>query len=384
MSVAIPTQRRRNAGCDTWPRVRLGEVCEVVYGERIRKIDATATTYPVYGGGGETFRWATFNRENACVVSRFAMSKECVRYVKGRFFLNDSGLTVASISKFLSQEFIDWFLLGSQTKIYACGQGVAQRNLEIKRFRNLSVPLPPLAIQRRIAAKLDRLCDIVAKRKNQLSQLNQLVKSRFVEMFGDPITNPKGWPMAKIGGHLQFLTSGSRGWAKYYADDGELFITIKNVKGGKISTNDVQHVKPPTGAETERTRVQEGDLLISITADLGRTGIVTRDLADQGAYINQHLSCVRLDRKSVEPLFVAFYLESAAGKAQFEKKNQSAVKAGLNFEAIRSLRFYLPPLALQREFASFVEKVDKLAFAARRRRDVARQLYRAKIQEFFG
>ena len=212
----------------------------------------------------------------------------------------------------------------------------------------------------------------------------RLHKSRFVEMFGDPITNPKGWPMAKIGGHLQFLTSGSRGWAKYYADDGELFITIKNVKGGKISTNDVQHVKPPTGAETERTRVQEGDLLVSITADLGRTGIVTRDLADQGAYINQHLSCVRLDRKSVEPLFVAFYLESAAGKAQFEKKNQSAVKAGLNFEAIRSLRFYLPPLALQREFAAFVEKVDKLAFATRRRRDLAQQMYRAKIQEFFG
>ena len=209
-------------------------------------------------------------------------------------------------------------------------------------------------------------------------------KSRFVEMFGDPITNPKGWPMAKIGGHLQFLTSGSRGWAKYYADDGELFITIKNVKGGKISTNDVQHVKPPTGAETERTRVQEGDLLISITADLGRTGIVTRDLADQGAYINQHLSCLRLDRKSVEPLFVAFYLESAAGKAQFEKKNQSAVKAGLNFEAIRSLRFYLPPLALQREFTAFVEKVDKLAFAVRKSLESAEKLYRQQLSEAFA
>lgn len=209
-------------------------------------------------------------------------------------------------------------------------------------------------------------------------------KSRFVEMFGDPIANPKEWPMSKIGDHLEFLTSGSRGWAKYYSDDGELFITIKNVKGGKISLNDVQRVKPPIGAETERTRVQEGDLLISITADLGRTGIVSRDLADQGAYINQHLSCVRLDRKSVEPLFAAFYLESAAGKAQFEKKNQSAVKAGLNFEAIRSLRFYLPPLALQREFAAFVAKVDKLAFATRRRRDLAQQMYRAKIQEFFG
>ena len=208
-------------------------------------------------------------------------------------------------------------------------------------------------------------------------------KSRFVEMFGDPIANPKEWPMSKIGDHLEFLTSGSRGWAKYYSDDGELFITIKNVKGGKISLNDVQRVKPPIGAETERTRVQEGDLLISITADLGRTGIVSRDLADQGAYINQHLSCVRLDRKSVEPLFAAFYLESAAGKAQFEKKNQSAVKAGLNFEAIRSLRFYLPPLALQREFAAFVAKVDKLAFAVRKSLETAEKLYRQQLAEVF-
>ena len=246
------------------------------------------------------------------------------------------------------------------------------------------IPKPDISEQRSIASILDKLCGLVEKCDGQLERLDQLVKSRFVEMFGDPITNPKEWPMSRIGDHLEFLTSGSRGWAKYYSDDGELFITIKNVKGGKISVDDVQHVKPPTGAETERTRVQEGDLLISITADLGRTGIVTRDLADQGAYINQHLSCVRLDRKSVEPLFAAFYLESAAGKAQFEKKNQSAVKAGLNFEAIRSLRFYLPPLTLQREFAASVAKVDKLAFAARRRRDLAQQMYRAKIQEFFG
>ena len=181
MSGDATTRRRGGAESCSWPRVRLGEVCEVVYGERIRKIDATATTYPVYGGGGETFRWATFNRENACVVSRFAMSKECVRFVKGRFFLNDSGLTVASINESLNQDFLDWFLMGSQSRIYACGQGVAQRNVEIKRFRDLLIPLPPLAEQRRIVSKLDRLCDIVAKRKEQLLQLQQLVKSRFVE-----------------------------------------------------------------------------------------------------------------------------------------------------------------------------------------------------------
>ena len=284
----------------------------------------------------------------------------------------------------LSRRYLYYWFISKADELIANGKGATVKGVTLDFVKNLKIQVMPEREQETVSDTLDKVNRIIQLADSQVARLDQLVKSRFVEMFGDPMTNPNGWPMAMVGDHLRFLTSGSRGWAKYYADDGELFITIKNVKGGKISTNDVQHVKPPTGAEAERTRVQEGDLLISITADLGRTGIVTRDLADQGAYINQHLSCVRLDRKSVEPLFVAFYLESAAGKAQFEKKNQSAVKAGLNFEAIRSLRFYLPPLALQREFAAFVEKVDKLAFAARRRRDVAKQLYRAKIQEFFG
>ena len=209
-------------------------------------------------------------------------------------------------------------------------------------------------------------------------------KSRFVEMFGDPMTNPKRWPITSIGENISFLTSGSRGWAKYYAETGKTFITIKNVKNARIVLDDVQRINPPDGAEAERTKVQQDDLLISITADLGRTGVVSKELADEGAYINQHLSCVRLNKKQVVPLFVAYFLESSAGKAQFDKKNQSAVKAGLNFDAIKSLRFYLPPLALQREFAAFVAKVDKLAFAVRKSLESAEKLYRQQLSEAFA
>ena len=209
-------------------------------------------------------------------------------------------------------------------------------------------------------------------------------KSRFVEMFGDPMTNPKRWAITSIGDNISFLTSGSRGWAKYYAETGKAFITIKNVKNARIILDDVQRINPPEGAEAERTKVQQDDLLISITADLGRTGVVSKELADEGAYINQHLSCVRLDKKYVVPLFVAYFLESSAGKAQFEKKSRSAVKAGLNFDAIKSLRFDLPPLALQREFAAFVSKVDKLAFAVKKSLESSEKLYRQQLSEAFS
>lgn len=103
-------------------------------------------------------------------------------------------------------------------------------------------------------------------------------------------------------------------------------------------------------------------MLISITADLGRTGVVDEKISDKGAYINQHLSLVRLDQKKVNPLYVSYFLETDGGKRQFESKNQNGVKAGLNFDAIKSLRILVPPLERQNEYLNFVNQVDKLRF----------------------
>ena len=192
---------------------------------------------------------------------------------------------------------------------------------------------------------------------------DEMVKSRFIEMFGDYESNEYGWPKETLEERIRFLTSGSRGWAKYYSDDGELFITIKNVKGCKISLDDIQHVMPPHEAEASRTRVQEGDLLVSVTADLGRTGVVSADLAKQSAYINQHLMLVRLDGAFYNPLFVAYFMESPFGKEQFAKKNMTGVKAGLNFDSMRSFRLFRPPIDLQNEFVEFVALVDKSEYS---------------------
>ena len=181
-------------------------------------------------------------------------------------------------------------------------------------------------------------------------------------MFGDPLNNTKELPVHQLSEFISFLTSGSRGWAKYHSDEGEWFITIKNVKDCKISLEDVQCITPPQNVEADRTRLKEGDLLISITADLGRTGVVTKEIADHGAYINQHLTCIRLDRTVLNPLYVAYFMESDAGKKQFFEKNLSSVKAGLNFDSIRTLQLLVPPVEDQRRFVEFVEQSDKSKF----------------------
>ncbi len=249
--------------------------------------------------------------------------------------------------------------------------------------KECSIPLPDLEEQRHIATVLDKVTDLIAKRRAQLDKLDLLVKSRFVEMFGDPFQNPFAYPPNKLSEYIEFLTSGSRGWAQYFSDKGEYFITIKNVKNCGITLDNMQYIAAPNNAEAVRTRVQEGDLLISITADLGRTGVVTKEIAEHGAYINQHLTCIRLVKEKVLPLYVAYYLESPAGKSQFAAKNQNGVKAGLNFNAINSLEIMVPPLDKQAVFVSYVNEVNRLIDSTTRGLFKLETLKKSLMQQYF-
>lgn len=261
--------------------------------------------------------------------------------------------------------------------------GATRKKLTQADMREMTIPLPDLPTQRRVAATLDKVSEGIELCRKMLGDLEEVVKGRFVEMFGNPVINPKGYEVHQLAEYILFLTSGSRGWAKYYSDEGEWFITIKNVKDCRISVDDVQCIKPPQNAEAERTRLREGDLLISITADLGRTGVVTKEIAEHGAYNNQHLTSIRLDQTVLDPLYVAYFMESPAGKSQFESKNMSAVKAGLNFDSIRSLKLLVPPLELQKQFVAFVAQTDKSKLVVQRQLSALETLKKSLMQKYF-
>ena len=295
-----------------------------------------------------------------------------------------AGITIKYPEKILT-DYLYYFLKSKEDYVNSIGRGVAQNNINMSILRNFNVPVPSTYDQERIVGILGQTEKVITFRIDQLKTLDTLIKARFVEMFGDPKLNPHGYPVHQLSDHIQFLTSGSRGWAQYCVDDGaEWFITIKNVKDCHVSTKDMQAINAPENAEAKRTRVQEGDLLISITADLGRTGVVTQEIAEHGAYINQHLTCIRLDREVLEPLYVAYFMESAAGKEQFISKNQSAVKAGLNFNSINTLRLLVPPIKVQQQFLCFVSQVDKSKVVVQKALDEAQMLFDSLMQKYFG
>ena len=388
-----------------WNYVALGDICTVERGGSPRPIDDFITTE------SDGINWikigdtdeSMYITKTAQKIKPEGMKKS--RYVKpGDFLLSnsmsfgrpyilkidgcihDGWLVLRDENNVFDKKFLYYYLSAPITyeKFKSMAVGGVVNNLNSDMVRKIRVPLPSKQEQRDIADSLDKITNLHFLRKQQLVKLDELVKARFVEMFGDAKLNPYDFPCNSLSEYILFLTSGSRGWSRYFTDSGEYFITIKNVKNCRITLQDVQYVTPPDNAEAKRTKVQENDLLISITADLGRTGVVTKGIAEHGAYINQHLTCIRLNLKKANPIYVAYYMESDAGKEQFASKNQSVVKAGLNFNAINSLKLVVPPLDLQNDFAAFVERVDQQKQTVQQSLERLELMKKALMQEYFG
>ena len=141
--------------------VSLGEIIRLNFGARITKKDNAGTIYPVYGGGGESFRTDAFNREDEWVISRFAMSANCVRRVTGKFWMLDSGFTFDVTDATVDKDFVGQLLLSMQPTIFATSTQSAQKNIDVDGFKRLRVRIPSLDTQRRVASALANFDGIV-------------------------------------------------------------------------------------------------------------------------------------------------------------------------------------------------------------------------------
>lgn len=161
---------------------------------------------------------------------------------------------------------------------------------------------------------------------------------------------PDGWVWATLDQMSYHVTSGSRGWAKYYAQQGSLFVRVGNFNRRSIDLDlsDIVFVTPPEGPEVERTRLILGDLLMTITADVGMVGAVDEHVLKWGeAFINQHVSLVRFVISDVVK-FVGYACASEIIQDQVKEKQYGATKQGLNLDDVKKLCIPLPPLAEQK------------------------------------
>lgn len=200
---------------------------------------------------------------------------------------------------------------------------------------SIEMPVPPLSEQKRIVARIEELfseldngVETLKKIKQQLAVYRQSVlKAAFAHVAEKKTIRE----MSSV------VTSGSRGWAQYYSDNGARFIRIGNLtRGGiKVDLSDVQHVDLPDDAEGKRTQLKPNDVLVSITADLGSIGLVPDNIGD--AYVNQHIAMVRFNNPT-QGKFMAWYLRSDYGQKDLLKNKRGGGKLGLGLDDIRGTK----------------------------------------------
>lgn len=192
--------------------------------------------------------------------------------------------------------------------------------------------------------------------------------------------------ITSLGDCSEFITSGSRGWAKFYSESGARFIRVGNVQRANIALDwsDTQRVAPPKGTEGQRTSVRPNDLVVTITADLGRVGLIPADIGP--AYVNQHVALIRLNSPENAP-FIAWYLASDVGQEQLLAGNRGATRAGLGLDDIRTVRVPVPSQVTQAATVKRVETalawIDRLAGKATSARKLIDHLDKAILAKAF-
>lgn len=340
----------------SWKNIRLGDYVKIKTG----KLDANASSedglYPFFTCSKDPLKIDTFSYDCECVLVA-GNGDLNAKYYEGKFDAYQRTYIIESIDKEkLNVKYLYYFLSEYLTYLREQSIGGVIKYIKLENLTDAKLPLPAITTQKRIAEILDAADALRRKDQELLSKYDELAQSIFIDMFGDPVKNEKGWEVKTIGESIDFMTSGSRGWAQYYTEEGDLFLRINNVGYNEMKLNDTVCVTAPNNAESVRTQVQPGDILLSITADLGRTCVIPNNFPK--AFINQHLAIIRL-KNDYEPNFVSQVFASEYGRNQFKKLNKGGVKAGLNFEDIKSLEFINPPIELQNRYKDAITELNK-------------------------
>jgi type I restriction enzyme S subunit len=250
-------------------------------------------------------------------------------------------------NKEIKTKFVYFYLFGNIHLLERGFKGAGLKHISKKYIENLDIPILPIETQNKIVSILDKASSLISKREISLTLLDELLKVIFLDMFGDAFSNSKNWIQEPLGENLDFITSGSRGWAQYYSETGDIFLRINNLGYNELLLNDIMYVTSPNSTEAIRTQIKEGDVLLSITADLGRTAVVPRNFPK--AFVNQHIAILRPNKK-INPYYLSSFISSIGGRQLLQKYSKGAAKSALNFPDIKILNISIPNINLQNKF----------------------------------
>ena len=253
------------------------------------------------------------------------------------------------------------------------------------RFQSLEIPFPPLEEQRRIAAILDKADGVRRKRKEAIRLTEELLKSTFLEMFGDPVTNPKGWEVIGLGKISQI-----QGGLQVTPARKELplevpYLRVANVYRDKLLLDEIKNIRV-TSSELERINMKAGDILIveghGNKEEIGRSSVW--DGSIENCVHQNHLIRVRLDPNKAEPIYISAYLNSAGGRCQLTKFGKTT--SGLNTIStsnVKATKVLCPPIEMQKRYLDFQRKLTEAKNASVQHLEQSENLFNSLLQRAF-
>lgn len=266
-------------------------------------------------------------------------------------------------------------------------QGVAQLNISLKDISDFVVPDISMEEQKKIASNLSKVDELISCRKEQLVKLDELVKARFVEMFGDPVQNPMGWKTETLKKNTTKIGSGAtpKGGKESYQTEGITLIRSMNVHDGRFEYKDLAHITDEQAKQLDNVTVEKNDVFINITgASVARSCIVPKRILP--ARVNQHVAIVRCISSKLNPIFTnrMFLNKNFKDKLLDIGESGGATRQAITKQQLEILAVILPPIELQNQFAAFVEQTEKAKAEVQKSLDELEILKKSLMQKYFG
>lgn len=283
------------------------------------------------------------------------------------------GLAALTVNEDIcAQEYLWHALSGKVDELNSKGTGSTFKAINKKTLSETEIPLPPIDEQRKIAAILDKVSDLIAKRRQQLDKLDAMVKARFVEMFGDPQNNEKNWKMRtfkEICTVRQGLQIPISKRLTHFEENCYEYITVAYLHGAK----DKEYIKNPKSTVI----CTKDDVLMTRT---GNSGMVITNVA--GVFHNNFF-LIDFDRDKYIKEFLVEYLNLDLIQTELKKRAGTSTIPDLNHSEFYKIAIYEPPMDLQNQFAAFVNQTEKSKTTISRSLEKLETLKKALMQEYF-
>jgi type I restriction enzyme S subunit len=287
--------------------------------------------------------------------------------------------------------YLYYFLTSKKEKFVQDGVGGAQPNISAGYLKNVEFDVVSIERQLEIVTKLNRVYELIVLRKEQLAKLDQLVKARCIELFGDPIENPQNLPVKPLKDISTLITNGNtpKGGSENYVDSGIIFLRSQNVWRNNVVLDDVAYIDAKTHESMKKSSVCHKDILITKTgrintenSSLGRAALYLGE--DYSANINGHVYLVRLD-DTVVPEYVVTILTGDAYQKYIRRVCVGGIdKRQINLDQVEEFPIILPPKEQQMQFALFLERTNKTKLTIQASLDKLEVMKKALMQEYFG